>query len=335
MLIAGLAVLVIVAAFVLPVFLPIAIIGYDGPVATIESVDHNYFDTLSGPIVDVQKSAASIDPGTPDYMDAFTQCGLKFTIQSTPVVFGTPEKINEVVEFTVDDVAQTNISKTWNVYEVELRMGVTIETYHGGLQFSPGATFWIELINNEQSIFSTSDEQIAYFVQVYTNQPSEIVGSIEVYGEDQGYSFDRFPLTTTTVPQWILDGGYTPEAGSCTHIKFPIQLISAAPSLFATTRTEAEIEIHLSVMVILFGMWERVVPYIEWDNPLPPGVFDWLFELMAAIGVFLWVGLGLIGTIFIIMKVKNPTYVGVGLLILWGIILWQLGVFNVILEGLE
>jgi len=335
-LVAGFFILIVILPFALPLLgrVTVSIHSYDGPVATIESIDHSYPDTLSGPIEDVQLNAAYVIPGTPDLYDAMNPAGLKVTIQSAPVLYETV-LIDSIEKLEVDDTAKTNTSTLWEVHELEFRMGVTIETFAGGLLSAYGATFWIELLSNDDSIFSTADEQYACFVQVYTNQPSEIVGSIEIYGEDQGFSFDRTSLTTQNIPQEILDSGYTIATSSTGHIKFPIQVISATPSLFFSTRTEAEAEMHISIMVILFGVWERLVPYVEWDNPVPPGWFDWIFALIPGIVMFVWFGIGIVATLLILLKVKNPTYVGVGLLILWGIILWQLGVFDMIWGGTD
>ena len=333
-----LAVVGIILLVTLPFTLPllggipiISIHSYDGPVATIESVEHGYPDTLSGPIEDVQLNAAYVIPGTPDLYDVMNPCGLKFTIQSAPVLYETV-LLDSIEKLEVDDTAKTNTSILWEVHELEFRMGVTIETFAGGLLSSYGATFWIELLSNDDSIFSTADESYACFVQVYTNQPSEIVGGIEIYGEDQGFTFDRTSLTTQSIPQEILDSGYTISTSSTGHIKFPIQVIAATPSLFLATRSEAEAEMHISIMVILFGVWERLVPYVEWDNPVPPGLFDWIFALIPGIVMFVWFGIGIVATLLILLKVKNPKIVGIGLLVVWVIVLWQSGAFNQIIE---
>jgi len=78
-------------------------------------------------------------------------------------------------------------------------------------------------------------------------------------------------------------------------------------------------------------VWERLVPYVEWDNQVPPGWFDWIFALIPGIVMFVWFGIGIVATILILLKVKNPKIIGIGLLIVWIIVLWQSGVISQIL----
>ena len=321
-LIASVIILSIVVMTALPFLGLLAIHSYDSPVATIESVETGVSDSTLW-TVEKGLSSALIYPDTSDLWDAFSSCGLKFTIQSAPVVYGEAEKIDEIVEYVVDDSAKTNMTKTWEVHEIELRMGVTIETYQGGLQASPSAIFWIELENNDASIFSTADEQYAYFVQVYTNQPADIVGVITSYGEESGWSFDRTAIGTDPVPQFVLDAGYTPAAEDCAHVKFPVELLSAAPTtIVATSRAESRITLHISIMVILFGMWERVVPYVEW---VPPVIPDLLGDLVAFLIPLIYLIIGFASTIVIFMKVPDVKIKIIAVVLVWAVLGIPLG----------
>ncbi len=357
-LIAGLAVLGIVATFVLPVFLPMAIIGYDGPVASIVGIDHTYDDVgLEGTIVEqVYPTDAYLYPDLPDIGDLIVPTGLRAEIMAAlniidtvalePIIRSDSEEVDTGTVDGVDYVDYEITNTTWEVSRIECQMSVTVYTYNGGLKDIHGdVIFWIQIENNPFSIFSTADESFAFFVNTYTRDKAVITGDMNVVPTSSGFDFDSVSVVmdSTRVPQWIIDSGYTTNAELFTTIKFPLKILSAKPYLGLVpfvdlgVRYESTATWDIGVDVILIGVWEQVKTTRVWESGAitPGGLFDWFFELLAAIGAFLWVGIGLVGTIFIIMKVKKPMFVGVGLLILWGIILWQLGVFNVIWEGLE
>jgi len=331
--------IIIIAVFV-PLLIgllnPYAIVhGYDGPVATVHSVEQDYrggdpslFPNL---IVYEGTTSAWVDPNTADVLDAVVPCGVKVTFQGAPVVYAS-EIIDNVTEVVVDDVTKTNKTKTWVVQEVELRMGATVETYKGGIQDSPGATFWVQLTENEFSVFSGVTDSIGYFIEIVSHERSDKTGSIEVLGEDQGYNYEIVPLEEVEVPQFIIDGGYTESAKYFNKVRFPIELVRAAPTtIIGAAREESRLDLHISIMVLLFGYWERTVKYIEWLGAEDPTGWAWLDDLLAGITKFLWLIVGVIGTIIVVMKVKNPRYVAVTLAILWSITLWQMGALDALL----
>jgi len=306
--------------------------GYDGPTATIIDVESDADRSGSTWIESISPSSASAYPPNPDLLDLIVSCGTHMTIQSAPVVANT-EVLDEITVAYVDEEKKTNMTKTWSIQEVECHMGVTVETYKGGLMDTLSTIYWVKLEKNALSVFSTADESEAYIIQVFAYDVGDKTGSIEVTGEDKGFSFDLTSLENVNIPDWILESGYTENLQFFSKVKFPIEVLEAAPTnLGGLARGESKIDLHLSVMVLLFGEWERTVKYVDWKGADNPDPFAWLWELIAAIVTFLWFIIGIVGTVIIAWKVPDPKFKAIGIIILWGVVLWQTGTLAMIME---
>lgn len=337
----GVVAIILIAIVVVGVFsawkiagLPYMVHGYDGPTATLGDIESDADRAGSNWLEENTGSSAAAYPPNPDFLDALVPCGTHITIQSAPVVAKTTI-IDNISVAIVDEVAKTNKTKTWSVQEVEAHMGITVETYRGGILDTVDTTYWIQLAKNALSVFSNADESEAYIIQVFAYAVGEKTGSIEVTGEDQGYTFPLTSLESVTVPKWITDSGYTSNLQYFSKIKFPVDVLEAAPTTVGgALRAESKIDLHIAVMVLLFGVWERVVPYIDWEGADNPDPLKWLWDLLGAIGVFLWLIIAFALTIIIVVKVPDTRFKVAGLAIVWLIVAWQLGWLDMLWEGL-
>lgn len=292
---------IILAVLVGVVSTPFIIHGYDSPIARITEMDDRYEENPIFTQRHIADNFAYAYPVSPDYLDLFTECGVRLEIKSAPNVIGTPEVIDTITEVVVDDVAKTNMTRNWDVHKVKCSMGATAWTYEGGIAKCGQITFWVTLSANPSSIFMDLDEHYDFFVNVYNIDPVVIVGEMEVTPTATGdYIYD--PVETDAVPQWILDSGYTGQVNNHRSIKFPITILNAEPSAIGIWRTEASATFHIGIDVILIGYWEQTVDYRDWKIPTVP---DILGDLIAFFTLFAWVILGFLATILIFRFVPD------------------------------
>ena len=326
----------VLIGLLLVVFFPLvgfkfAITGYDGPVGgftgEIEWPDKDIVDP-SLIIEEVNPTFAMIYPNVADIFDVFIPCGLRAELQAVPNVI-TQEVIDTVYKSVVDETAGTNTTTTVEIVKAKCNFGVTISTYSGGLDEIEDVTFWIELQDNADSIFSSAEDRYAYFVEFYTRSLAVGQGYMTVVPSAQGANFVPVSIEKEDVPQWLLDAGYTTSASQFVHVKIPLRVLSAVPFLSGLVREESYVTWDIGFDVILTGMWEHVADLKDWDWPEIP---DFWGLLLDAIGQFLWYIAGIVLSIVVIAKVRDPRFIAVLLGIIWLLVLWQVGVFDLILE---
>ena len=270
--------------------------GYDGPVATISSIDDRYAEDplltrrfISGP-------AAYVYPIAPDIVDIGTMCGVRIEIMAAPNVI-TTDYIDTITEVVVDDEAQTNYTKNWDVQRVTCSMSATVQTYEGGVAKCGETTFWIRLEKNAYSIFSNADESYAFFVNVYTRDTAQVTGEMEVVPTAGGWDFELTPVDTEPVPQWLTESGYTGNVNNFDVVEFPITVLNAQPTVFAELiRTgEASATFDIGIDVTLVGYWEEVKTYRDWEWPEPEDQTWLIVVIILAI-------VGVAGTVLIVVR---------------------------------
>lgn len=283
-----------VTSIVLPTFM---ISGYDGPVASVEKIDHTYDQeyTGTGMAEYVNPTEAAVYPTVTDLADIFVSTGLRIEIMALPNIL-TSEVIDTIEQsISVETGTGTNdlgerytdyeiTNKTWEVKRVECSMEVTVRTYSGGLADVYGdVVFWIQLEDNTNSIFSTADESIAFFVNVYTRDAIEKTGAMDVVPSAGGYDFDLTSIESTPVPQWVIDSGYTTKSNLFRTVQFPLKVLSGAPYLGVVPfvdlgrRYESSATWDIGIDVTLIGEWKQVKTTRVWKSGVDePESLDWL-----------------------------------------------------------
>lgn len=327
-----------VAGVMLPVFM---ISGYDGPVARIVDIDHTYRDFYIGTdtVEYINPNEAAVYPAISDLVDAFVATGLRAEIMALPNILTTEviDTIEESVKVETDrgtnelgeewiDYEVTN--KTWEVSRIECNMEVTIRTYSGGLADVYGdVVFWIQLDDNENSIFTTADESIVFFVNVYTRDEIEKTGTMDVVPSAGGYDFDLTSIESTPVPQWVIDSGYTTKSNLFRTVQFPLKVLSGAPYLSFITRYESSATWDIGIDVILIGEWEQVKTTRVWKAGVDePDLMDlaWLVPYIVIL-------VGLICTIAAGKFVHNIPVLLLTIAVIWAVvagILFTTGFFD-------
>jgi len=339
-------IILIVAVFILLIIAPIAlpfifggqfaITGYDGPVARIIDIDHTFDEGFGEAYVEyIGATDAVVYPtGITDFLDVLIPCGLRAEIMAAPNVLSY-EVIDEVTENIIDKEAETNTTKIWEVQKVKCSMSVVIETYGGGLADIYGdVIFWIQINDNSDSIFSTADEKFAYIVNVYTRDKVFEEGSMTVVPTAAGFDFELTAVETVPPPQWIIDGGYTSSLEQFKVIKFPIKILNAVPILapgLPPVRYESYVQFDIGIDIFLFGYWEQTKDYREFEWPELP---DFWGDLLETIVPFLWYFFGIVVTVLVIWKLKNPGYIIPILIGVWALVLLQTGFIVDMLESI-
>lgn len=323
----GLAIVVMViigsGAFLLtnPDMFKFTIHGYDGPVAEIVEVDHTYpanFNLLS---VDNIGTAAWVDTGTNDALDLFASSGVRAEINSAPRVI-EDTLLETIVQVDVDDDAETNSTKTWEVHEAVCEMGVTLSTYKGGLQGLYETTFWVQVEESEFSIFSDANQSLAFIIFVETSVEADIIGSFESSPQAGGSPVNLTTVEEFDTPQWIIDSGYTENLDGFKVVKFPVVALSGAPtSILGFSRQESSATLKFQISVIVFGLWEKVVPYTAWTWPEPPDPLATIYVVIFAIA-------GIVGTAILVVKLKK--YSIPVIILMWVIIVYLLWYLEVV-----
>ena len=297
---------------------PMVIMGYDGPVATIDRIEHTYPSNLNLLSTSNIGTSAQVDTGTNDLLDAFTPAGVRCEINSAPRVLSTDET-DEISRSVIDEEAGTNTTTTVVVHKVKCEMGLTLSTFKGGLQSLYKTTFWIHLSENSFSVFTDADESTAFIVFVETTSLPNIVGSFSSDPQGSGSPVDLTSVGSYEVEQWIIDAGYTSNLNYFKEVEFPVSALDGAPtSVLGIGRTESSATLTFTIDVWLFGEWEQVADYTPWEWPEPP-------DLFAILASFMWYIAGIVITGLAVWKLKGKTLVAV-LIGTWVLVLWMSGV---------
>lgn len=323
-------------------FLPFAISGYDGPVARIVDIDHTYDDYyLEETIIEeVNPTDAYLYLRLADIGDIAVPCGLRAEIMALPNIL-TTEVIDTIKQSVTKETRGTEdgkdytdyevTNKTWEVKRVTCNMQVTIRTYQGGLADIYGdVKFWIQLDDNENSIFTNADEHIVFFVNVYTREAVEKTGNMDVVPSAGGFDFDLTSIESTPVPQWVIDSGYTTKSNLFRTVQFPLRILSATPYLGIVPfvdlgrRYESSATWDIGIDVILIGEWEQVKTTRVWDAgiDIPPPLED----LIAFLLLMAWVIVGFVATIVIFRYVPGMKMKLIAVGVVWAVLIFVYGI---------
>ena len=304
---------------------PLVIHGYDGPVATIHSMDDCYADDPMLTYRETHPTSSCVYPIAPDVFDIATQSGMRIEIQGGINVLST-EIIDTIEKYEIDDATKTNITQTWEVQKVKCSMGITVATHSGGLADTPGVTWWIMVEENAYSVFSTAEESEAYIINVYTRELTLTEGDLEVVPTAKGADFPIVPIAEVDAPQWLLDSGYTSNLRLFDIIKFPIQVLRGHAAIAYNPlpyRIDAYSTFDIGLDIILFGYWEQVKDVRDWGWPEWPNLFRDLANALILIG-------GVVISVIILWKVPRYWKI-VGLAVVWLLIGVYFGWFDSIL----
>ena len=319
------AVVVVVGLLFLGGFLQLAMTGYDGIESTVNRVQHPYGEQEAN-IVGLGSGSCTFDPST-DALAAFDVNGIHITVQQ-PNILGY-EDFDDVVETEIIEVngEEYEQTKTWKVRRVSIEMFVHLWTTGTGFNAMTNTKFWIRLQENGYSVFSAPDEAEAYILNVYTTRQTTVTGgsfaTVSPMGE--GVDVEINTIRTETIPQWILDSGYTGQLESFKTIEFPVEIVNVQrSSAIGVVLSEADISMYFGADVLLFGYWEETKPYREgaWD---PPDLLGQLLQVLFTFSGIIVVVVAMVCTVIILIKIQHPWVRAFAVIAVW------LGVFVIFL----
>jgi hypothetical protein len=254
------------------------IMGYDGIVSKVSEVNSE-----ADYEIDFQDlSSAGIDP--PGYWSGLVwinPTGLKIEIQSGVNVLRY-EDLTEPINVTTDNGDGTYTHKLWAIRRAICNFSATVKTYGEGFEAIEDIEFWISLSENDFSVFQEANETYAYILAIYTTAAATKVGILDAVPEAGGYYFPYSTIRTHTVPQWLLDSGYTGDLAGMAEVKFLIRVEKAQPTTWMTIwREESQMTFHIGVDVFMAGYWEKTTDYKKWEPPEPEEPWwAWFEELL-------------------------------------------------------
>lgn len=237
--------------------------GYDGIDSSVVGIENDY-----GIEPVIEDASAMIDPPLGWYPTPLDPTGLRIEIGGVNIL--SQEDIDEVEK--VERNGDLETTTTLKVQKLKCTMGLTIQTYGEGAAHINNIIFWIKLEQNQFSVFTDAKETISYILNVYTRENAEENGVFDVIPESGGYDFPLRSTSSETVPDWILDAGYTTTLSHFRSVQFSVKVTDAAPDTFAGWfRTENQATLDIGIDVIVFGLWEHTKDVRDW---IPPDVFD-------------------------------------------------------------
>lgn len=319
------AVAVIAVVLILGGFIPLAMHGYDGIESTVNRIEHPY-GSQDPNIVGLGTGSCTFDPSTAagHFIDIN---GVHLTVQQ-PNILGY-EDFDDVVETEIIEVGgkEYEQTKTWSVRRVSIEMGVHLWTTGTGLNAMENVKFWIRLQENDYSVFSEPDEAEAYIINVYTTRQTEVSGgafsTVSPMGE--GMDVEINTIRTETIPQWILDSGYTGQLENFKTIEFPVEIVKMQRHSIATVViSEADIKMYFGADVLLFGYWEQTKPYREFEWTFADMLGQLLQVLFTLSGIIVVV-VAMVCTVIILIRIQHPWVRAFAVIAVW------LGVFVIFL----
>lgn len=262
--------------------------GYDGVTAQISGMSYDESKTPAGVSEANDGTSAQIDP------IQYWPLGSLAPIDPTGVMLEVDGMIDvhntiplDTIPQTIDNGDGTDTIKKWVVQEVNCSMGATVSTYGIGLDLNAiSLVFTVTLEENGFSVFTDANQTYACILEVYTRSATQVSSVLmDVVPKSGGYNFPMTSLDSSPLPDWFLDSGYNVgNLNRLSKVSFDIKVNKAQPSSFAYGwRTDNTAIFDIGVSVFLVGYWERTVNH-GWEPPdVPPGMFDWLFSLGAAI----------------------------------------------------
>ena len=333
---------VILLIVIWPVIPKLGIIphGYDGVVATTLEVEHDYTeldrDFNTG-------LAMGIDPSQEPYPSLQDPTGLLVSITSPQYLRSADRTLDPFFDIITDSWGdEWTQTTTQKVSKMEFEMSITLATFGYGLNNIQDVAFWIQLSNNDFSVFTGADDVAIAVLEVYNlERPyiSQKGASLDFEPETSGGGYPLYSVEGSTIsnfPDWAADSYNLENLQRLSNVKFPLYVLDAAPnivSLLDWTRVECQVEFTLGIDVLVFGEWRELKPYRDVEFPDPD--LTWWEQVLESLGMgleviymVLFVLVGIIGTALAFWKMKQ--YAIPAVIVLWGgilFLLWWLGVF--------
>ena len=338
-------VLIIIVPFTLPFLFRIGQLGiiphgYDGVIATTLEVEHDYAiveDFNTG-------LAMGIDPyGAQGQIWSPLETGLRLSITSPQYLRNEDRTLDPIIDIITDALGdEWTQTTTQKVSKMTFEMTMILTTYGSGFNAITDVTFWIELSNNDFSVFTGADDVAISIINVYNMERPFIAQTgttIDFEPESGGADFPLHEIEGSEIsrfPDWAADSYNLENLQRLSNIKFPLYVLEADPttvSLIDWTRVECQVEFTLGIDVLVFGEWRELKPYRGIEPPDPD--LTWWEQFLEFLGVgletvymILFVLIGIIGTALAFWKMKRNAIPAI--LVLWGgilFLLWWLGVF--------
>lgn len=314
--------------------------GYDGVVANVHSVEHDYedFTTISDPFY------KGIDPVMTAYPVAESPTGLRASCNSPQYVGHVDRDPIVTFEKTLVDGKEMNETKTIQVSKVNFEMNIVIDTYGYGTHAIRDVTFWFELKNNPFSIFTGADEVAIAVLKVSTSEKPNIKqkgDDIDFMPADKGQQFSLYTAgdKLPAVPDWLAEDYIAENIAKLQNVRFKIDVLLADPAWqavwFGGYRVDCLVEFVLSIDVMLFGGWTDLKPWEEFD-PRDPDLTLWeQFQLwleenapgaLSFIMLMAWVIVGFVATIVIFRFVPDIKLKLIATGIVWAVLIAIFGI---------
>lgn len=316
-LVIGIIAVIVIAGSVLEIH------GYSGLEATSGDINHSYPHAQETKT----ETSLSVDPVSFQSIE-----GIPIDVTGLRCSWGQPGQIGTRDPWqnsAEERLSNGTLVKEWQVSIIEMEMGISVSTSGAGDAIIQDVTFSIELRENPHSVFQTADETRAYIINVYTREMTQfnipLTGMMEVWPTAKGEDFPVDPLSSEPVPQWILDSGYTKELKSFLEVAFAINVVKARPGGAWIFRAESQAQIAVGVDVLLFGYWEELRPYREYD------LFVTIWEMIQQ---YLVVVAGFVAMVILVVVLPGRWKI-IGPILFVLTLFYSLGYLEQILQGLS
>ena len=306
--------------------------GYSGLEARMLGVDIpiDYktvtYSAISNKIIlDVNLASAA------SWIEANDPTGLTVSIsQPQQYQVGTPVQTATVNSRFENETGNYTVSKYFKSTIITMQMSIEFQTSGWGLEFIRSLTYWIQLQQNPNTVFQKANSSFAAILDVVTHDiPTTNGGTWTISPDASGFDLPLTSLSTVPVPEWVSQMNYTDTISNLAIVKFPVSVVKAAPSsTFGGWRVDGDLLLKLDIDVLLLGEWIQVRPWHATELPPPPP------NPFAAVGAALMVLFGLVVTIALLVKVPDPKFKVVGLVIVWLVIAWWLGWINALIGAM-
>ena len=309
----GFSTYALAAQFGLPFVIPH---GYDGIASEITSIDHDlYEETEVTMLGEFYYKGINVDAGfdvAPLYPWGTDPTGIKMTV-TAPSHESTldldPLLSNETYfEDGVKMIRTTTLRRSIVTFE----MHSTVKTYDPGGAPIENIIFWIELKNNDDSVFTDPESIGIAILSVRTDEAPDI--------EQKGIDIDFFPdAGGQDLPLYAVNGTEVSRLDIPTQaginvdnfnqlqvVRFPVEIINAQPILafLNQPRVDCQVTFDFKIEVLLLGQWTVYRPYAEYIPPIPELTWweqftGWISDVWTGFTEFLGSPIGMAYTILV------------------------------------
>lgn len=289
LLLVGLVLVMVGLVFIRPVLIGPAVLiphGYDGIVSSVHSIDHDYqlyreYDYLYWRGIDPYNVIMGLE--TP------VQSGIRIQISSPQYVESRDLDLRNKSQLVTQDLLRVTTQKL-SLFTFE--MSATLQTYGEGWLPIENVVFWIELKNNDNSVFTDPDDVAVAIINVVTieAETAQEAGGIEV--DPEGVGFDCPYETIDGHDATVSFDESTKELINLENFKkaqdvrFPLVVQYAEPTPFSPIdwrRVEAQFNWKFQIDVVVVGEWRELRPY---HTVVPPPPDKTIWDLLAeALGI--------------------------------------------------